>query len=67
MYILVYLFLLLVYSLPVLYVYVQQSFGLEARKVPSSEIEERVADCVTQGYTLLHSYDDVYLVHGYGR
>lgn len=47
--------------------YFSQSFGLEARKVPSEQIEDRVADCVAQGYTLVHSFDDASLVLGYAR
>ncbi|WAR25500.1 FSDH-like protein [Mya arenaria] len=43
-----------------------QSYGLEALKVPSSEIEDHVADHVAKGYILLHSFDDIHLVQGYG-
>lgn len=43
-----------------------KSFGMEARKVPSSEIKDHVDMCVSEGYALLHSFDDVSLVHGYG-
>ena len=40
---------------------------MEAKKVPSEKILEYVDQHVTQGYTLLHSIDDVNLVKGYGR
>lgn len=43
-----------------------KSYGMEAKKVPSEKILEYVDQHVTQGYTLLHSIDDVNLVKGYG-
>ncbi|KAL4226887.1 hypothetical protein ACF0H5_014865 [Mactra antiquata] len=43
-----------------------KSFGLEAEKVPSSDIQEHVDAYVAKGYTLLHSFDDASLIAGYG-
>ena len=40
---------------------------MEAKKVPSDKILEHVDQHVAQGYTLLHSFNDVHLVNGYGR
>ena len=40
---------------------------MEAKKVPSETILEAVDEHVAQGYTLLHSFNDLSLVTGYGR
>lgn len=40
---------------------------MEAKKVPSDKILECVDQSVAQGYTLVHSFDDINLVNGYAR
>ena len=40
---------------------------MEAKKVSSDKILDYVDQHVAQGYTLLHSFNDVHLVNGYGR
>ncbi|KAL3852758.1 hypothetical protein ACJMK2_016375 [Sinanodonta woodiana] len=43
-----------------------QSYGVQAEKVPSHQLQERVDEYVEKGYFLLHPHEDANLIAAYG-